>query len=459
MAKRKTLFLCENCGHTEPKWLGKCPSCGEWNTLLETESTAGGSRSSAAQKTAKPVRAAALASISSDGRPFLETAIREFDRILGGGIVKGSSVLIGGEPGIGKSTLVLQIAGAVSPKQSVLYVSGEESPEQIKRRADRLGIKGESISLLHASDIEQILTVLNKSNPDLLLIDSVQTLLSAELGAIPGTVNQIKFCCYECITWAKEKGGAVVFIGHVTKEGAIAGPKVIEHMVDTVLYFEYGAADLRVLRATKNRFGSVDEIGLFSMKERGLEEVKDPSRLLIHSRNGPPPAGITVAAVFEGSRVLLIEIQALVVPSQGSISRVFSEGIERNKISRIAAVLEKNLKLRFSDQDVYIHVGGGLKIGEIGTDLSIAMALYSARTDLPVPPDTVISGEISLAGEIRPTPHLIRKMKTAAEAGFTRFLSPPAEKNNGIPKVPAWLTAGSLAEAVRQIFQKGTGNK
>lgn len=454
MAKQKTIFQCEKCGHTEPKWLGRCPSCREWNTFTETESAAAGGRASAGKKAAKPARAAPLASIASDGRPFLETKIHEFDRILGGGIVKGSSILIGGEPGIGKSTLILQIAGAVSPDRPVLYVSGEESPEQIKRRADRLDIGGESVSLLHASDIDQILTVMNKTNPAIVLIDSVQTLISAELGVIPGTVNQIKYCCYECISWAKEHTGAVVFIGHVTKEGAIAGPKVIEHMVDTVLYFEYGAADLRILRAAKNRFGSVDEIGLFTMKEQGLEEVIDPSRLLLNSRSAPPPAGIAVAAVFEGSRVLLVEIQALVIPSQGSISRVFSEGIDRNKISRIAAVLEKNLKLRFSDRDIYIHVGGGLKISEIGIDLSIAMALYSARTDLPISPDTVISGEISLAGEIRPTPHIARKMKTAADAGFTRFLAPFAGKNNGSPKGIEWMTAGSLGEGIRHVFQK-----
>lgn len=447
MAKQKTVFECSSCGFSQPKWLGKCPECGEWNTFVEITPRAvpaGKKRAGPAPKIEK------LDAAESGGEERIATGIREFDRILGGGFNRSSAVIIGGEPGIGKSTLLLHLTCFLPSKIRVLYVSGEESSKQIKTRAARIGGVQEQTLLLHATDINEILHAVEKEKPDLVFIDSIQTLLSADLGAVPGTVNQIKYCCYELITWARENRGTVVFIAHVTKEGSIAGPKVIEHMVDTVLYFEYGAADLRIIRAMKNRFGSTHEIGLFTMEQQGLIEVSDPSRFLLNDRKDGTPPGVAVAAVFEGSRVLLVEIQALTVPSQGSMSRVFSEGIDRNKISRLAAVCEKHLHLRFSDQDLYINIGGGLKINEVGIDLPLALALYSARTDLPIPPDTAICGEVSLAGEIRKIPHIDRRMKTAAEIGFTNFVSPSSGSQEG--EKTAWRQVNTIHQAVISVF-------
>lgn len=452
MAKQKTVFECSACGFSQPKWLGKCPECGEWNTFIEISPqavSAGTKRQRAVPKTER------IGSLETDREERIPTGIREFDRILGGGFNRSSAVIIGGEPGIGKSTLLLHLTASLPADIRVLYVSGEESSKQIKTRAGRIGGVRDTTLLLHATDINEILHAVEKEKPDILFIDSIQTLISAELGAVPGTVNQIKYCSYELITWARENRGAVVFVAHVTKEGSIAGPKVIEHMVDTVLYFEYGAADLRIIRAMKNRFGSTQEIGLFTMEQRGLIEVDDPSRFLLNDRNNGTPPGVAVAAVYEGSRVLLVEIQALTVPGQGSMSRVFSEGIDRNKVSRLAAVCEKHLRLRFSDQDIYINIGGGLRISEVGIDLPLAMALYSARTDLAIPPDTAICGEVSLAGEIRKIPHIDRRMKTAGEIGFNTFISPLFSRGGGErEKKSAWRQVSTIQQAVNSIFSK-----
>lgn len=454
MAKSKTGFECTACGLQQPKWLGKCPQCGEWNTFVEVSPRA----VSAAPKGRTKAPATEALSVDEDVSERIATGIKEFDRILGGGFNRASGVIIGGEPGIGKSTLLLHLTASLSRDIRILYVSGEESSKQIKNRAHRIGGVKDQTILLHATDINEILHVLEKEKPDLLFIDSIQTLMSSELGSVPGTVNQIKYCSYELISWAREKNNTVLFVAHVTKEGSIAGPKVIEHMVDTVLYFEYGSADLRIIRAVKNRFGSTQEIGLFTMGPKGLVEVSDPTRFLLNERNGNTPPGVAVAAVFEGSRVLLVEIQALVVPSQGSMSRVFSEGVDRNKISRIAAVCEKHLHLRFSDQDLYINIGGGLKINEVGIDLPLALALYSARTDLPIPPDTAASGELSLAGEVRKTPHIERRLKTAGEIGFRRFVSSPSAQgandnaDKGTSDKITWHRVGTIQEAVNSVF-------
>lgn len=450
MAKPKSVFTCSSCGLTQPKWLGKCPECGEWNTFIES---APQTASSAVKKKGPPPKTELLSGLETDAGERLPTGIAEFDRILGGGFNRASAVIIGGEPGIGKSTLLLHVTAALPREVTVLYVSGEESSKQIGMRAKRIGGVRNNTLLLHASDIQEILNILEKEKPDVVFIDSIQTLMSAELGAVPGTVNQIKYCCYELISWAREKRGTVVFVAHVTKEGSIAGPKVIEHMVDTVLYFEHASAELRIIRAVKNRFGSTQEIGMFTMGERGLVEVSDPTRYLLNERNGDTPPGVAVAAVYEGSRVLLVEIQALAVPSQGSMSRVFSEGIDRNKISRLAAVCEKHLKLRFSDQDLYVNIGGGLRINEVGIDLPLAMALYSARTDIPVPPGTVTCGEVSLAGEVRRTPHIERRLKTAGEIGYKRFISSPSGTSGreGEYKIE-WNRVTTIQQAINSVF-------
>ncbi len=357
MAKIKTVFVCSQCSHEEPKWSGRCPDCGEWNTFSEitpvTAAKSGGGREARKSTSSVP-----LSSISPDQGVRLSSGIDEVDRVLGGGMVSGSSILIGGEPGIGKSTLMLQTAAAAEVKGRVLYVTGEESAVQLKQRADRVGIKDSSVEVLCETDLESVLRSLQSLKPSLVIVDSIQTLVSPELGNVPGTPNQIKYCCHEIVTYCRERGCPVFLVAHVTKEGAIAGPKLIEHMVDTVLYFDQSSSELRILRASKNRFGSVDEIGLFTMGEIGLEQVRNPASLFLVHRDGELPPGIIVAPVYEGSRVLLVEIQSLVVPAKGGVSRIFSDRIDSGRVSRTAAVLEKHLSLRFADQDIYINVAG-----------------------------------------------------------------------------------------------------
>lgn len=445
MAKEKTFFECTSCGHTEPKWMGKCPGCGTWNSFIETKPAKGsiksssGSRKSAGAKETRRGPEKLNSIVTTEGIRF-KSGHTEADRVLGGGVMRGAAVLVGGEPGIGKSTLMLQLCSSIEAKGPVLYISGEESAAQLKMRADRLGITRD-IDVLCETEINSILKQIDRLKPVLIITDSVQTLYNPELGMVAGTVNQIKFCSSELIDRAKLYDCPVFLVAHVTKEGNIAGPKVLEHMVDTVLYFEHGASDVRLLRAVKNRFGSIDEIGLFKMSAKGLEQVDEPASLFLVKRKGAQPAGTCTAAVYEGSRVLMMEIQALTVPAKGGLSRVFSEKIDQRRVSRVAAVLEKNLSLRFSDQDIYVNVAGGIRIDEVGTDLPLALALYSARTGIIVPEGTACSGEISLAGEIMPVAHLDRRAKTSADMGFKNFISP--ENTSG------------LRDSIMKIFGKG----
>jgi DNA repair protein RadA/Sms len=363
--------------------------------------------------------------------------------VLGGGIMKRSAILVGGEPGIGKSTLLLQVAALAETKGRVLYVSGEESAGQIRMRADRLGLTGDRIEICCSGRLEDIETILNAVKPVLIIVDSAQTLHTDEAGMTPGTINQMKYCSFERISWVKEHGAALFLIAHVTKEGIISGPKTLEHMVDTVLYFEgatpgAGGWDYRFLRAGKNRFGSVDEIGIFTMGERGLGAVEDPGRIFLVRREGALPAGVATAAVLEGTRTLLVEIQALVVPAKGGMSRVFSDKIDSGRVSRVAAVLEKHLGLRLSDQDLYVNVAGGIRINEVGVELALACAIYSARTGLPLPAGAAIAGELSLTGELRPVRRLASRIKTAGNLGFTNFIGPSQkETESGGTSKPA----------------------
>jgi DNA repair protein RadA/Sms len=400
----------------------------------------------------------------------IPSGIPELDRVLGGGIMKRSAILVGGEPGIGKSTLLLQIAAAAGTKGRILYVSGEESAGQIKMRAGRLGISGERIEIFCSGNLEEIKPIIEALKPVLILIDSAQTLFSAEAGSTAGTINQMKSCSWELISWIKEHDSALFLTAHVTKDGIISGPKSLEHMVDTVLYFEeaqgssQNEGDTRFLRAVKNRFGSVDEIGIFTMGEKGLSAVEDPSLLFLVQRGteSEQPPGIATAAVLEGSRALLVEIQALTVPAKGAISRVFSGSIDNARVSRVAAVIEKHLGLRLSDQDLYINVAGGIRINEVGVELALACALYSARTGIPVAPKTAIAGELSLAGEVRPIRRLSGRIKAAKNLGFQNFIGPvsPAEEpvNPGSGK-PEPLQQDSLSAfknirgAIKAIFK------
>ena len=456
MKKPTTVYRCSNCGHSEPKWLGRCPECGQWNTFKEQSVSAGGKARAELKGETFPLPIRAI-------DPALGTRLpsgsAELDRVLGGGFMRGSSVMLGGEPGIGKSTLLLQVCARLPSKGRVLYVSGEESPAQIRMRADRLGALKENLEVFCASDLDRIVDVLESVRPVFVVIDSIQTVYSPEAGAVPGTANQIKYCTMELTEWTKTHDAIMVLVAHVTKEGLIAGPKAAEHIVDAVLAFEQAEGDLRALRASKNRFGSTDELGLFRMGAEGLAELADPSGILLVQRAGELPPGIAVAIVHEGSRILLVEIQALTVPAKAGITRVYSERIDSSRVSRIAAVLEKQTGLRFSDQDIYVNVAGGVKLTEPGIDLALAMALYSARTGEALPLHAAIAGELSLAGEIRPVRQMDKRSKAAAALGFSKVLGPELQKAPGERKegralqAEAWQGVGTVKAAVRALWK------
>ena len=460
MAKKKTGDLahrCSKCGYTQARWLGRCPECGEWNTFEEVTinqdySTA---ERSIAEKFVKEAHSVPLDAIEANDAVRLSTGIAEFDRVLGGGAVKRSAILIGGEPGIGKSTLLLQAASASSSGsvKKVLYVSGEESGGQIRSRADRLNLPLKNIELLCTCRLEDVERVLNKVNPVFVIIDSIQTMYSADAGAVPGTINQLKLCAHELVSWVKERDSVLFLTAHVTKDGNIAGPKVLEHLVDTVISFERTEDDVRFLRALKNRFGSVDELGIFSMDESGLKVIDDPSSLFITNRTGPLPAGSAAVPVCEGSRVFMVEIQALTVPAKGAVTRVFSDKIDSARVSRIAAVLEKRIGLQFSDQDIYVNVAGGIRLKEPAADLAIALALYSARANIPAQKEGAYIGELSLAGEIRSVKKLKQRIKTAQSMGFTKVVSPPpSDSEAGDINTSQLFKAEDLSSVIKKVF-------
>ena len=431
MAKGKqSAFVCESCGHDESKWLGRCPSCGEWNTFKEIRiapSRQAGPRSGAAAITKTEPR---LLSEIDPTPPYRHpTGIEELDRVLGGGLSPGTAVLLGGEPGIGKSTLMLQVA-AVLPGRG-LYVSGEESPGQIKNRADRLNLPQDSLDILCETDLDALMHILDSARPAYIVVDSIQTLVSGEVSSVPGTPNQLKVAGHRLTTWAKSVGTPLFLIAHVTKEGTIAGPKVIEHLVDTVLYFDHSSSDLRILRASKNRMGSVDEVGLFRMSAEGLTPIVDPAGLFLENRRDAPPIGSAVTAVYEGSRILLVEIQALTVPAKGGSGRVYADRIDTARVSRVAAVLERHAGLSLSDQDIYVNVAGGLRIADTGAELALALALFSARSEKALPSDLVAVGEVSLAGEVRAVTHLRRRIKTAVDTGLSSWLAAAGSDETG----------------------------
>ncbi len=431
------VYKCSNCGYTQPRWLGRCPECGEWNSLeeiiIDKNNVTPAGRGNEAVEKQKPV---GLATIQAQENTRLSTGIGEFDRVLGSGATKRSAILLGGEPGIGKSTLLLQTAASVAGVgASVLYISGEESAAQIKERADRLGLNCKGINILCTSRLEDSLDALDSLNPIFVIIDSIQTIYSAEAGIIPGTVNQLKYCANEFISWVKERDCVLIMTAHVTKEGTIAGPKSLEHMVDTVISFERNSDDIRFLHAQKNRFGSVDEIGIFSMSEKGLEPVVNPASLFLTKRKENQPAGVACTPVFEGSRVFLVEIQALTVPAKASVSRIYSEKIDSGRVARVAAVIEKRCGLCFSDQDIYVNVAGGIKLSESSIDAALAAALYSARTDIAVKNGTAVFGELSLAGEIRPVIKTKQRIKAAESLGFNSIILPAEENQSGISDI------------------------
>lgn len=415
----KIVFTCQSCGHQAPKWLGRCPDCGAWNSLVE-EIASSGTKKPAAFDMGDPQT---LDAICLDPEMRLKSGIAEFDRTLGGGLVPGSLVLIGGDPGIGKSTLLLQAVASLSGRGlKALYLSGEESPQQLKLRAERLAIHSEGLYVLAGTCIENLFEKIGTLKPALLVIDSIQTVYTDALPSAPGSVGQVREVASRLLNWSKKTGIPTFLIGHVTKDGAIAGPKVLEHLVDTVLYFEGDSSHaFRILRAVKNRFGSTNEIGVFEMKDTGLHEVGNPSRIFLEER--PEGAsGSVVIPCLEGTRPLLVEIQALVGPSPFGMPRRTAVGVDHNRISLLVAVLGKRVGMEMGDQDIFVNVAGGLKVDEPAADLGIVSAMISSFLDRPVDNKVIVFGEVGLAGEVRGVSQAELRIKEAKKLGFSRCI-------------------------------------
>ncbi|WP_124101091.1 DNA repair protein RadA [Ruminococcus sp. Marseille-P6503] len=436
MAKAKSVYVCSQCGYESSKWNGKCPSCGEWNTFEETFPAAarGGFSSKSASRSSRDL-SGSIHGIGDVDASFDEirykTGLSELDRVLGGGLVKGSLVLLGGEPGIGKSTMLLQICQQLGSEHTILYVSGEESARQIKLRAQRLGVDSENLYLLAETDCEAICDVIIKEKPEIVIIDSIQTMSISSLTSAQGSVTQVRECTNLFMRTAKSEEIPFFIVGHVNKDGAIAGPKVMEHIVDCVLYFE-GQRNLsyRILRAVKNRFGSTNEIGVFEMIDKGLAEVDNPSMMLLSGRP-TDVSGCCVACIMEGSRPIMAEVQALVTKSGFSVPRRTATGFDYNRMAIIIAVLEKRLGFFFGGLDVYINIVGGLRLDEPAADLSIALALYSSLRDKVVSDKTIAFGEIGLGGELRGISHVSQRISEAQRMGFEKCIL-PAQALKGI---------------------------
>ena len=445
--KSKSYFECSNCGHQEAKWNGRCNSCGEWNSFTEIQSSrkprdiSAHEQSKSREEVPRP-----LNEIQLGDNLRITSGIHEFDRVLGGGILRSSSVLLGGEPGIGKSTLMIQAAAAYCSWGEVLYISGEEALEQIKMRAVRLGIDKTAIKLFSSSIAEECVEQILKTKPVLVIVDSIQTLLCADSNSTSGSPNQIRFSMQLIVEATRAVNAGSFFVAHVTKEGIIAGPKLIEHLVDAVLFFDHTDHELRFLRASKNRFGSTSEIGLFSMEEGGLKEMTETEELFLSDSEETP--GTAIVPVYEGSRIFMVEIQALTVQGQGGFGRVYSDKIDQRRINRIAAVLEKHVNVKFSDQDIYVNVAGGIRLHDVGTELALAMALYSARTGISLPPKAVFCGEVSLSGKIRQVSHLRRRSSQSLEFGFSPIVVPRGNNIGGE------IVVSNLGETIRVLLQK-----
>ncbi|HMP08723.1 DNA repair protein RadA [Hydrogenophaga sp.] len=426
MAKEKTLFTCNDCGGTSPRWLGKCPHCGAWNTLIESvaESATPSKNRFAALAPASEVTT--LADIEATDVARTPTGIGELDRVLGGGIVEGGVVLIGGDPGIGKSTLLLQALDALQKQQlPTLYVTGEESGAQVALRSRRLGLDGSQVKVLAEIQLEKILATLTAQKPAIAVIDSIQTVYSEQLTSAPGSVAQVRECAAHLTRAAKASGTAIVLVGHVTKEGALAGPRVLEHMVDTVLYFEGDThSSYRLIRAIKNRFGAVNEIGVFAMTEKGLKGVSNPSAIFL-SQHAEPVPGSCVLVTLEGTRPLLVEIQAL-VDSGGPSPRRLSGGLERDRLAMLLAVLHRHAGVACMDQDVFVNAVGGVRISEPAADLAVMLAITSSLRGKALPKGFIAFGEVGLAGEVRPAPRGQERLKEAAKLGFSVAVVPKA---------------------------------
>ena len=451
--KARTAFFCTECGNETPKWAGRCAVCGSWNTIVEQPAQSkpkpGVSRANAKETMSVPKE---LEHLDAVGEIRFSTGLREMDRVLGGGAVSGSLILVGGSPGIGKSTLLLQICGLVKSAAKVLYVSGEESERQLKMRAERLNVKRAGVFVLAETDISEVLAATGGLAPDVLIIDSIQTLYNPELTSSPGSVGQVKDCTMSLLRLSKSAGVTVFLIGHVNKEGAIAGPKVLEHMVDCVLYFEgERSMNYRILRAAKNRYGSTNEIGVFEMLDSGLSEVMNPSEMLLSGRPQDTP-GTCVTCVIEGTRPILAEVQALVTPSGAAMPRRNSNGIEIGRAMMLLAVLQQRGGLRVGGCDAYINVIGGLNIDDPGADLATILALASAYTDKPVSGEVVAIGEVGLTGELRQISQVNPRLAEIARMGFSACVLP---KSGGgkvqAPKGLELIEVSSVTEAIKRF--------
>lgn len=427
----KTLYTCRECGGTSPKWLGQCPHCKAWNTLEEGVAEPAGGKNNRFQSLAKSQPVATLSEIEAADVERTPTGQEELDRVLGGGIVPGGVVLIGGDPGIGKSTLLLQALDALSQAMPVLYVTGEESGAQVALRARRLGLSGAKVRVLAEINLEKIVATMDTEQPAVCVIDSIQTLYSEQLTSAPGSVAQVRECAAQLTRVAKTSGGAIVLVGHVTKEGALAGPRVLEHMVDTVLYFEGDThSSFRLVRAIKNRFGAVNEIGVFAMTDKGLKGVSNPSAIFL-STHGEPVPGACVLVTLEGTRPLLVEIQAL-VDSGGPSPRRLSVGLDRDRLAMLLAVLHRHAGVSCMDQDVFVNAVGGVRIGEPAADLAVLLAIQGSLRGKALPRGFIAFGEVGLAGEVRPAPRGQERLKEAAKLGFSVAVVPKANA----PKKP-----------------------
>ena len=456
MAKIKTQFVCSECGGVSPKWQGKCPHCNEWNTL--SEETAVSQDNTAARFRSWTGQTAAiqeLASVAAEETPRIPCGSAELDRVLGSGLVAGAMILLGGDPGIGKSTLLLQILSQLAQTQKVLYVSGEESAAQVALRSQRLGLSREGVALLPEIRLQAILHALNQEKPAVAVIDSIQTVYSEEINSAPGSVSQVRECAAQLTRLAKQSGITIIVVGHVTKDGAIAGPRVLEHIVDTVLYFEGDShSNYRMIRAIKNRFGAASELGVFAMTDKGLKGVANPSAIFL-SGYRDDVAGSCVLVTQEGTRSLLVEIQALVSDAHGFTPKRLAVGLDQNRLSMLIAVLSRYSGVVFFDQDVFLNAVGGVKIVEPAADLAVMLAMLSNFKNRPLPPKTVIFGEVGLSGEVRPVARGQERLKEAEKLGFTCAIIPKANMPKNVKDFPKLNIIGvsTVADAVSAGFQ------
>ncbi len=449
MAKQKSIYSCTECGGQTLKWQGQCPHCQVWNALVETIAEKSVPRFSPVSETGQVQN---LSTIEAHEEPRYPTGVEELDRVLGGGMVHGGVVLLGGDPGIGKSTLLLQALSYMSERRPVLYVSGEESAQQVALRAKRLALDVKAVDLLAEIQLEKIHTVLSERKPTIAVIDSIQTVYSEALQSAPGSVAQVRECAAQLTRLAKSSGICIILVGHVTKEGALAGPRVLEHMVDTVLYFEGDMhSSFRMIRAFKNRFGAVNELGVFAMGEKGLREVKNPSALFL-SHHDAQVAGSCIMVTQEGTRPLLVEIQALVDEARTPNPRRLCVGLEQNRLAMLLAVLHRHAGIPCYDQDVFVNAVGGVKITEPGADLAVILAVVSSLKNKPLAEKTIVIGEIGLAGEIRPVQRGQERLKEAAKLGFKQAIIPLANKpKQPIPGIQI-IAVSRIGEAVAQMY-------